>query len=78
MPQQMAILLDFIKVNRLRLVDWFFRFDKDHSGDISREEFKTGLKETGLKLTQVRLINVSVIFSHPQLTRCINEFMNMH
>ena len=61
MPQQMAILLDFIKVNRLRLVDWFFRFDKDHSGDISREEFKTGLKETGLKLTQVRLINVSVV-----------------
>ena len=53
MPQQMAILLDFIKVNRLRLVDWFFRFDKDHSGDISREEFKVGLKETGLKMTQV-------------------------
>jgi hypothetical protein len=53
MPQQMAILLDFIKVNRLRLVDWFFRFDKDHSGDISREEFKIGLKETGLKMTQV-------------------------
>ena len=49
----MAILLDFIKVNRLRLVDWFFRFDKDHSGDISREEFKIGLKETGLKMTQV-------------------------
>ena len=49
----MAILLDFIKVNRLRLVDWFFQFDKDHSGDISREEFKTGLKETGLKMTPV-------------------------
>ncbi len=58
----MAILLDFIKVNRLRLVDWFFRFDKDHSGDISREEFKTGLKETGLKLTQVRLINHQRIY----------------
>ena len=55
MPQQMAILLDFIKVNRLRLVDWFFRFDKDHSGDISREEFKIGLKETGLKMTQKQL-----------------------
>ncbi|CAB3990411.1 leucine-rich repeat-containing 74A-like [Paramuricea clavata] len=55
MPQQMAILLDFIKVNRLRLVDWFFQFDKDHSGDISREEFKTGLKETGLKMTQKQL-----------------------
>ena len=53
MPKQMAILLDFIKVNRLRLVDWFFQFDKDHSGDISREEFKTGLKETGLKMTPV-------------------------
>jgi hypothetical protein len=62
MPQQMAILLDFIKVNRLRLVDWFFQFDKDHSGDISREEFKTGLKETGLKMTQVgHLHNISVV-----------------
>ena len=53
MPHQMAILLDFIKVNRLRLVDWFFRFDKDRSGDISRDEFKAGLKEIGLKMTQV-------------------------
>ncbi|XP_028408840.1 leucine-rich repeat-containing protein 74A-like isoform X2 [Dendronephthya gigantea] len=55
MPHQMAILLDFIKVNRLRLVDWFFRFDKDRSGDISREEFKVGLKEIGLKMTQKQL-----------------------
>ena len=49
----MQILLDFIQENRLRLVDWFFQFDKDHSGDISREEFKVGLKETGLDLTSV-------------------------
>ena len=59
MPRQMMILLDFIKVNRLRLVDWFFRFDKDHSGDISREEFKTGLKETGLKMTQVQMFIIN-------------------
>ena len=49
----MRILLSFIQDNRLRLVDWFNQFDKDHSGGISREEFKTGLKETGLVMTQV-------------------------
>ena len=49
----MRILLTFIQDNRLRLVDWFNQFDKDHSGGISREEFKTGLKETGLVMTQV-------------------------
>lgn len=49
----MRILLTFIQDNRLRLVDWFNQFDKDHSGGISREEFKIGLKETGLVMTQV-------------------------
>lgn len=49
----MRILLSFIQDNRLRLVDWFNQFDKDHSGGISREEFKIGLKETGLVMTQV-------------------------
>ena len=53
MPPGMRILLSFIQDNRLRLVDWFNQFDKDHSGGISREEFKTGLKETGLVMTQV-------------------------
>ena len=74
MPQQMAILLDFIKVNRLRLVDWFFQFDKDHSGDISREEFKTGLKETGLKMTQVgHLHNISVVLWCTNLSHLENN-----
>lgn len=55
MPPGMRILLSFIQDNRLRLVDWFNQFDKDHSGGISREEFKTGLKETGLVMTQRQL-----------------------
>ena len=54
----MRILLSFIQDNRLRLVDWFNQFDKDHSGGISREEFKTGLKETGLVMTQVIKVDV--------------------
>ena len=56
MPPGMRILLSFIQDNRLRLVDWFNQFDKDHSGGISREEFKTGLKETGLVMTQVSTV----------------------
>ncbi|RMX46112.1 hypothetical protein pdam_00009358 [Pocillopora damicornis] len=55
MPPGMRILLTFIQDNRLRLVDWFNQFDKDHSGGISREEFKIGLKETGLVMTQRQL-----------------------
>ncbi|KAL9955514.1 hypothetical protein ACROYT_G036848 [Oculina patagonica] len=55
MPPGMRILLSFIQDNRLRLVDWFNQFDKDHSGGISREEFKIGLKETGLVMTQRQL-----------------------
>ena len=49
----MRILLSFIQDNRLRLVDWFHQFDKDRSGGISLDEFKQGLKETGLVMTQV-------------------------
>ena len=62
----MRILLTFIQDNRLRLVDWFNQFDKDHSGGISREEFKTGLKETGLVMTQVCgliLFSIDLLFS---------------
>lgn len=55
MPPGMRILLTFIQDNRLRLIDWFNQFDKDHSGGISRDEFKTGLKETGLVMTQRQL-----------------------
>ena len=58
----MRILLSFIQDNRLRLVDWFNQFDKDHSGGISREEFKTGLKETGLVMTQVYFSRKSCYF----------------
>ena len=58
----MRILLSFIQDNRLRLVDWFNQFDKDHSGGISREEFKTGLKETGLVMTQVSTVTNKIGF----------------
>ena len=46
-----GILIQFIQDNRLRLKDLFSQFDKDHSGDISKEEFKTGLKETGIEMS---------------------------
>ncbi|XP_001628105.2 leucine-rich repeat-containing protein 74A [Nematostella vectensis] len=55
MPPGMRILLNFISENRLRLIDWFNQFDKDHSGGISREEFSKGLKETGLVMTKRQL-----------------------
>ncbi len=50
----MEILIQFIQHNRLRLKDLFFQFDKDQSGDISRDEFKAGLKETGMIMSEVR------------------------
>jgi hypothetical protein len=53
MPPGMRILLSFVQDNRLRLIDWFNQFDKDQSGGISREEFRKGLKETGLVMTTV-------------------------
>ena len=37
----------------MRMKELFFQFDKDHSGDISRDEFKTGLKECGIKMDEV-------------------------
>lgn len=55
MPPGMRILMDFIEENKLRLIDWFHQFDKDRSGGISRDEFKKGLKETGLVMTQVSM-----------------------
>ncbi|XP_031572128.1 leucine-rich repeat-containing protein 74A-like [Actinia tenebrosa] len=55
MPPGMRILLDFVQDNRLRLIDWFNQFDKDQSGGISREEFRKGLKETGLVMTTRQL-----------------------
>ena len=49
----MDILIDFLNDNSLRLKDMFFRLDKDRSGDISREEFKLGLKEMGILMDSV-------------------------
>lgn len=74
----MRILLTFIQDNRLRLVDWFNQFDKDHSGGISREEFKTGLKETGLVMTQVPFsmhFNSPLIFFTTNSCLCLFFFL---
>ncbi|EDV29430.1 uncharacterized protein TRIADDRAFT_51747 [Trichoplax adhaerens] len=51
----MELLDDFIKLNRWRLIDIFIRFDKDKSGDISKDELKCGLKETGLEMSSKQL-----------------------
>lgn len=48
------MLVQFIQDNRMRLTDLFFQWDKDKSGDISKEEFLRGLLETGLKMDKVR------------------------
>ena len=45
--------MEFLQDNSLRLKDMFFRLDKDHSGDITREEFKYGLKEMGIQMDLV-------------------------
>lgn len=83
MPPGMRILLTFIQDNRLRLVDWFNQFDKDHSGGISREEFKIGLKETGLVMTQVSFgfwfdgfslwstVPIQIIILYSNLSSCL-------
>ena len=47
------MLVQFIQDNRLRLSDLFHRWDKDKSGDISREEFINGLKSAGIKMEPV-------------------------
>ena len=49
----MEILVQFIQDNRMRMKELFFQFDKDQSGDITRDEFKTGLKECGIKMDEV-------------------------
>ena len=49
----MEILVQFIQDNRMRVKELFFQFDKDQSGDITRDEFKTGLKECGIKMSEV-------------------------
>ena len=48
-------MIQFIQDNRMRLTDLFFQWDKDSSGDISKEEFFRGLIESGLKMDAVCL-----------------------
>ena len=49
----MEILVQFIQDNRMRVKELFFQFDKDQSGDITKDEFKAGLKECGIKMSEV-------------------------
>ena len=51
----MELLDEFVKLNKWRLIDIFFRLDKDKSGDLSKDELKCGLKDTGLEMSSVRL-----------------------
>lgn len=48
-------LKNYIEKHNLRLVDFFNKFDKDHSMSVTREEFAQGIEEfrqeTGIKLT---------------------------
>lgn len=57
-PSGMDVLVQFIQDNRMRLTDLFFQWDKDKSGDISKEEFLRGLLETGLKMDKFQLVNL--------------------
>lgn len=40
----MVKLRNYIEKNNLRLVDFFNKFDKDHSMSVTREEFTEGLE----------------------------------
>ena len=43
----------FVRDNREKMYDLFIQMDRDQSGDITLEEFKYGLKDFGLRLTNV-------------------------
>ena len=49
----LAVFDRFITENAERLEDLFYQMDKDKSGNITLEEFKYGLKDFGLRLTNV-------------------------
>ncbi len=55
--------MEFLEENALRLKDMFHQFDKDRSGDISRQEFKLGLKEMGILMDSVSLVIVCIRWS---------------
>ena len=49
----LAVFERFVEENAERMEDLFNQMDKDHSGDITLEEFKYGLRDFGLRLTSV-------------------------
>jgi hypothetical protein len=49
------IIMKFIEQNKYRLIDLFFKFDKDRSGEVTCKEFKHGVKESNLGMSDVRL-----------------------
>ena len=57
----MDMLVQFIKDNRMRLTDIFFRFDKDRNDKISKVEFVKGLMNAGLKMDKVITLPVLLL-----------------
>ncbi|KAI0223904.1 hypothetical protein LSAT2_025016 [Lamellibrachia satsuma] len=51
----LAVFERFVVENAERMEDLFNQMDKDHSGDITLEEFKYGLRDFGLRLTSKQL-----------------------
>ncbi|KAH9525763.1 hypothetical protein Btru_002300 [Bulinus truncatus] len=48
----LAKVTSFINAKNIRLIDFFNRYDKDGSMNVTRDEFKQGILETGLNLTE--------------------------
>lgn len=54
----MFVFMEFLVDQKERLVDLFFRMDKDRSGTITREEFKVGMQALGIPGTEKQLIDL--------------------
>lgn len=51
----LQILLKYLEENRLRMVDLFNMWDKDKSYNLTREEFRKGVEDSGIPFTQSQL-----------------------
>lgn len=45
-------LRNFIEKHQIKLIDFFNKFDKDGSMSVSREEFREGILELGIRFSQ--------------------------
>lgn len=48
----MTKLKNFAKKKKFRLVDLFRQFDKDSSWSVSHEEFRLGIKSSGIEMSE--------------------------